>query len=220
MSQCSSWCRAVAIPRGSRWSQWAGRCAPALARRSAAPCPSAAGKPHRRLTGYLYQSLPKVFRCRASAPRKAKCRSMNPGIRARRDVTYASRPWSTACCTVWCSPLCMRVEPENARSAIGVSSLARSARTIVCFSMTISHAWTDTAGVPRACGSCQPSKKPGQCLCDHLWEGAVPWDLIACALGADCSPGCGGAWGSRGGGHRRLLQRAPGSPYRCLIQSL
>ena len=52
-------------------------------------------------------------------PTEGKCRSMNPGMRARRDVMYASMPWSTACCRVGCSPMSMIVHPEKAREAIG-----------------------------------------------------------------------------------------------------
>src|SRR5262249_13005500 len=33
---------------------------------------------------------------------------------------------------------------------------------------TISHAWTDSGGVPEACGSCQPSHTPVPCPFDHL----------------------------------------------------
>src|SRR5262249_58851449 len=88
---------------------------------------------------------------------------MNPGILARRDVTYASMPWSTACCSVLCSPLSMIVQPDNAREEIGVPSLALSARTTLGFYVTIPHPWTDAGGVPGACGLCQPSNKPTVC---------------------------------------------------------
>src|SRR4029453_5879971 len=84
---------------------------------------------------------------------------MNPGILARRDVTYASMPWSTACCSVLCSPLSMIVQPDNAREEIGEPSLALRARTTLCFYVTIPYPWTDAGGVPGACGLCQPSNK-------------------------------------------------------------
>src|SRR5438105_12026323 len=68
-----------------------------------------------RFTLFPYTTL---FR----SPRKEKCRSMNMGILALRDVMYASMPCSTACCRVCGSPMSMIVHPDNAREAIGVPS--------------------------------------------------------------------------------------------------
>ena len=116
--------QAVAIPGGIRCNHWAVRYAPAFARSAAAPCPSATGTPHTRLTGCLYQSA-EGLPVQGERPTEGKCRSMNPGMRARRDVMYASMPWSTACCRVGCSPMSMIVHPEKAREAIGVPSVAQ-----------------------------------------------------------------------------------------------
>src|SRR4029453_9117818 len=93
------------------------------------------------------------------APMKRKIPFVNPGILAGPDVTYASMPWSTACCSVLCSPLSMSVQPDKAREEIGVPSLALRARTTLGFYVTIPHPWTDAGGVPGACGLCQPSNK-------------------------------------------------------------
>src|SRR5215475_6177477 len=66
----------------------------------------------------------RYLQCRASAPRKEKCWAMNRGMRARRDVIYASMPWSTAWCRVWCSPRFIVVPSDKARWRIADARVA------------------------------------------------------------------------------------------------